>query len=577
MHRLLIVDDEELIVDGLYEIFRSASHLDLDVYKAYSGEEAISWLNRTRIDIVLTDINMPEIDGMQLMEAIHASWPQCKVIFLTGHSDFEYIYKAIQHPGVSYLLKTEATENVIKVVENAADAIQKEWKAESLIQKAQEQIHLAMDLFQKDFLSRLLKEGQPANVSRTQFKNLSIVLDSEMPVILLLGKVDTQLDDSDYLHKMQMFSSITQIINQYMNEHLNTAIILDQYDQFVVYAQPKQILFSTSGLAGNEETVQLYSRALTYLHGILEVIQASCQVALHLSVSFSVSGNACMWEGIKAKYSLLNHLMNARTAGETEVLFSESEAMDQASGTEVLEELYAAGLQSHEIAQLKDVLGQRKLALMEQYLETGQRDLFFESFEVLLTPITKVHSRNNPLALEAYYIVSMYLLGFINRWHLYEKVAFHTGLNKLYRADQYDSWSDAVSYLRNLAVILFELKESQHKKRSDNIISFLQDYIICHLGDDLSLVKLSEQVYLNPSYLSRIYKQETGANLSDFIEAARADKAKELLKGDKLKINEIAALVGYDTATSFTRFFRKATGISPQEFRSAYTNIPPVL
>ena len=81
MYRLLIVDNEEIIVNHLYEIFRGIDHLDLDVYKAYGGEEAIEWLNRTRIDIVLTDIDMPHIDGLQLMEEIYRSWPQCRVIF----------------------------------------------------------------------------------------------------------------------------------------------------------------------------------------------------------------------------------------------------------------------------------------------------------------------------------------------------------------------------------------------------------------------------------------------------------------------------------------------------------------
>src|SRR5690606_14704865 len=107
MYRLLIVDDEEIIVNGLYEIFRNIKDLDLDVYKAYSGEEAIEWLNRTRVDIVLTDIRMPGIDGLELLEIIHRSWPQCRVIFLTGYDEFEYVYKAIQHKAVNYILKIE--------------------------------------------------------------------------------------------------------------------------------------------------------------------------------------------------------------------------------------------------------------------------------------------------------------------------------------------------------------------------------------------------------------------------------------------------------------------------------------
>lgn len=96
MFRLLIVDDEEIIVNSLYEIFNSLPEIELDVYKAYSAQEAIDWLSRTRIDIVLSDIMMPEIDGLQLLEEIHKRWPFCKVIFLTGYEKFDYIYGALQ-------------------------------------------------------------------------------------------------------------------------------------------------------------------------------------------------------------------------------------------------------------------------------------------------------------------------------------------------------------------------------------------------------------------------------------------------------------------------------------------------
>lgn len=209
---------------------------------------------------------------------------------------------------------------------------------------------------------------------------------------------------------------------------------------------------------------------------------------------------------------------------------------------------------------------------MEQYLETGQRECFFEALNELTAPLCRIKSRNNPLALEAYYTVAMYLMGFINRWRLYEKVAFHIGIKKLLYAGDFDSWEEATAYLTKLAQVLFELKHSQQKRRSDNVIATLQEYIHAHLNEDLSLVRLSEQVYLNPSYLSRIYKQETGANLSDFIESVRIEKAKELMKNERLKINEIAAMVGYDTAASFTRFFRKMAGLSPQEYRESLLN-----
>ena len=110
MYRMLIVDDEEIITDGLADVFGKLN-LDLDIYKAYSGQEALELLNRTRVDVVLSDICMPGMDGLELMETIRLNWPQCKIVFLTGHNDFNYVYQAIQAPDVQYVLKTKAIRN----------------------------------------------------------------------------------------------------------------------------------------------------------------------------------------------------------------------------------------------------------------------------------------------------------------------------------------------------------------------------------------------------------------------------------------------------------------------------------
>ncbi len=81
MYRLLIVDDEEIITDGLYEVFSSYNPEQLDVYKAYSATEALEWLARSRIDIILTDIAMPGMNGLELIEKVQNFWPKCKVVF----------------------------------------------------------------------------------------------------------------------------------------------------------------------------------------------------------------------------------------------------------------------------------------------------------------------------------------------------------------------------------------------------------------------------------------------------------------------------------------------------------------
>jgi Response regulator containing CheY-like receiver domain and AraC-type DNA-binding domain len=293
MYRLLIVDDEEIIVNGLYEIFSSMTNLDLDIYKAYSGDEAIEWLNRTRIDIVLSDIRMPEIDGLQLLEEIYRSWPQCRVIFLTGYNEFEYVYKAIQHNGVSYILKTEDHEKVINAVESAVKEIEKGIKIEDLIHKAKEQMNMALDLFQKDYFSHLLYEESSLSIDKPQFERLGIAMYPDQPVIILLGEVNNIPACLSYWDKIQYLYSVRLIISQHLNTNIKSVNVLDKGYRFVLFIQPKELL---TGNQNPDSVSGLYSKTVSFLKGTLEVIQTACRESLGLSISFALSGEPCKWE-----------------------------------------------------------------------------------------------------------------------------------------------------------------------------------------------------------------------------------------------------------------------------------------
>ena len=116
MYRLLIVDDEQHIVHWLYDLFSSVSDFNLEVYKAYSGREALHILHETNIDIILSDYRMPGMSGLELLNIINENWSDRRVVFLSGYNEFDYIYKVTANGAISYLLKTEDDEKILNVV-----------------------------------------------------------------------------------------------------------------------------------------------------------------------------------------------------------------------------------------------------------------------------------------------------------------------------------------------------------------------------------------------------------------------------------------------------------------------------
>lgn len=556
MYRLLIVDDEPIIANALFEVFQNFRQLDLDVYKAYSGNAALEWLYRTKIDIVLTDIRMPGIDGLALLEQICANWPQCRVILLTGYDEFDYIYKAIQYKGVSYLLKTEGFTKVIKAVEDAVADIDKSLKIEDIINKANQQISIASSLLQKEFFMNILKgEVASSDINKEQLTQLGIQLSPNKSFLILIGRIDNFPVKISYSEKSRVMYSIKLIAEQYFSPLTVNVNIIDENANLIWLIQPIEELKEDSS---NHQRISVWESTLVYVKGMLEMIQASCNKTLGISISFAISNNPVSWELAAEKYAFLRQLLDYRIGSGTEMLLSDKNlSLDETSFNTM-----------SSIQQIQTRLN--KLGTMQTYLERGLKDDFFKLLAELTEGLTEVNSLHFNPALEIYYSISLQFLSYINRWNLTEKIAFKTGINRLTRIDEHGSWKSAVQYFVKLADIIFTIQNSEQEKRAKDVIAHIQKYIDGNLSEELSLVKLADIAYFNPSYLSRLFKQVTGKNISDYIFEAKIRRAKQLLEKADIKIYEIAEAIGYNSAQNFTRFFKKITNITPQEYREFF-------
>lgn len=554
MYRLLIADDEEIIVNGLYDIFSNLEDLELDVYKAYSGEEAIQWLGRTRIDIALTDINMPEIDGLQLLDEIKKRWPWCRVIFLTGHSEFNYAYKAIQYSNVRYLLKTEGYDKIIKTVGSVVSELNDENQTNEMIQNAKDQINLARDLFCQKYFYALLNHDSSLKINAEEFERLFIHLNAEEPVMLVLGEILTLPKTIDFWEKNQIMYSIKQLLVRYFSMHVNSLAVPLKDDRIAVFVQARRAQSQPEDTDGSMSL---------FLKGTLEMVQTACREKLGAPVNFALAEKPCGWEEIAEKYVSLMDLLSHHIGHDVETIIDEREFRKQRQTF-----VPAVKSSSNEAAAvLQRLLYRKDLDDLYHLVETGEEQDYFDILGMWLKPLGEIQDKNNAIALEAYQTLITFFLSCINRAGLAPRFSEFCNLNRLHDSEDYATWKAAAMQLQELSHMLFALQKEEQCKRTNEIIDFIQQYIEAHLSEDLSLTSLSEKTYLNPSYLSRLYHQTTGHKLSGFIENARIKRAKELLENPYEKVYEIAKKVGYDTAASFTRLFKKAEGISPQEYR----------
>lgn len=558
MYRLLIVDDEAIIADSLYDVFKGIEALNLDVYKAYSAEEALEWLNRTRIDIVLTDIRMPVMDGIQLLKEIRMRWSQCKVIFLTGHNEFDYIYTAIQNQGYSYVLKTDGYDKVIKTVSSAVGDIEKDFKLEALAQKANEQLSMTSALLHKEYLLNFLNGSQYASeIKQQDFQRLNIALRANMPVLPVLGRIDSSFKELTYFENIERIYAIKLLIERYSAGSVRSVSINDEFIYFIWLIQPNMEDEENEQAEADEA---LWNKTVLYISGSLEIIQNLCKSSLGISITFSVGSEPVGWESLPEKYAYLKMLINRRIGlGEEMVL------QDHHSG-------YPKGFEESDYNTNHAYISNLKLKLLERRLEQNQPNEFNKLFQEMMQLQLETLNNNANANLEIYYSVSLLFLSYLNKWNISEKVSMKIHLDKLMKMEAHESIEAAFEYLRQLAAILFEVQNMENEKRTTDTISTIQQYISENLNGDLSLVKLGELVYFNPSYLSRLFKQVTGFNLSEYICDLKISRAKQILENSSIKINDIAEALGFNSSTNFIRFFKKITKSTPQEYRESATS-----
>ena len=199
MQTLLLVDDEPNIVEGLASQFEQRYGDGVIVLKSCSGRHALSVLQNNRVDVVLSDIRMPDLDGLELIEETERLWPRTHFVLLSGFEDFDYIHRASKSTIYrGYLLKSEGDEVVMEKVDKELRLC-----AEELREETQQGLQRAF--LQRAALESALRGGGSWRDYLNQTASFSLALDIARPVFMVLGKSPAH-DAMDGMQSLQLIS-----------------------------------------------------------------------------------------------------------------------------------------------------------------------------------------------------------------------------------------------------------------------------------------------------------------------------------------------------------------------------------
>ncbi|WP_168120286.1 response regulator [Paenibacillus sp. HB172176] len=551
MLQLLIVDDEQLAVDYLIEALEDWPDFPMTITKAYSGKEALEKIEHAKVDVLLTDIHMPGMNGMELAEEIKRRWPRCRVIFLTGYNDFDYVQSALRKGGVDYVLKTEGDEMIVRALKKAVASIETELGKEEILQKARQQVHLALPFLRREYLTEFLLGGEVEiqAARRNRFKELAIDLEPEHSVFAVLGRIDDWGSFSSPSDHLLLSYSIHNIAEEYFREAFRCVSFSYDQTRLVWLLQPPKEL-------QQEERVQ------DMLERCTERIQSACGSLLKIPVSIAWSSQPSEWEGVANRLENLKMQLAFRM-GSGEAMLVSDEMNESAK--------LRSSRSAMEIGRLRSAV--HKLDLLESVLDDGNRDkfvgLYDEWFEVDLAVISD--QGDKWFGLEIFSRISAFFLTYMNKRGLFANVGIGTefSTDKIYNPDRHANLQEMIRFFSDMGIRIAEYTDRSRIERSHDVIRRVHEYIHQFLHEELSLTKLADLVYLSPPYFSRLYKQVTGKGLLEYINETRIQKAKLLLKTTDKKINEISVEIGLESASYFTRLFRKKNGVTPQEYRDS--------
>ncbi len=527
MYKVFIVDDEVIVREGI----RSKINWDNTEFslagEAADGEIALSMIQDIKPDILITDIKMPFMDGLELARMVKKMQPWIRIIILSGHDEFEYAKKAISIGIDDYLLKPFTAEEIIASLRKAAMQIDKERKQLSDMTEMKEALKTKERLVQKEFLSDLVHGVMDMSVVMQKSQELNIDLIARYYKIFV-SKIDKNSENS------KSFQELCSLLNSYSESW-------EQVICFFLHTNCMVCIVKSNTKKELEENV--YSTAETIEHIVktnsdCSVITAIGKTVEHLSLLPE------SYDDAKKIIEISNYRNQNRIISSDDLQLNGRELLELKENDPLVDRLKYAG--KNEVS-----------AIIEESMQLisknpGQFQVFASYLLVdLIFAVSKlVESLGGDIKEIKPEIVQR---NFVEDAVLDE-----------------ENFKQKVKSILNFAL---EFRDSKMTGRYGDVILKAKEYIDKNYADqNTTLTTVAEVVCLSPNHFSTIFSQECKTTFIEYLTNVRIENAKRLIRETDMKGYDIAYECGFSDPHYFSYIFKKNTGLSPREFKGTISS-----
>ncbi|WP_458126914.1 helix-turn-helix domain-containing protein [Paenibacillus sp. Z3-2] len=533
MYKLMIVDDELLMRVGIRSMLNWEEYNFYVVGEAGNGKEALSLALEVMPDLIITDIKMPIMNGLQLIQEASCVLNTCKYVILSNFDEFHYVKEALKLGASDYLIKSEITETaLIELLSTVGQKLQSEHirptNTPSMAQDYSKTLRHLKDSFFQDIVSGFI--GEKDIVAKAEELHFRIRSDQLVVIKFIVNYYeDAKRKYVEKGEKLLRFS-ILNIMEEIIPSKWEKEIFVESSSEYWVIVNVLP------------ESQSVHADLNKLCNKLLSSIKDFMNLSLTAGVStivpnFSYIRKACQ----EAEMALQQGFFK----GSNQVLY------------------YEDMIQSPDRNEVKGVLSpQQERDFMKLWVSKDNQKAE-EFLEGIRSDLEAKRADENSIRKQ--YIMVMETI------HSHLSRAAERGTPSFTKKSPYETvlkgeyWDDIHQDM--LAHIAHYFQTDSEMNQESTYADLAIELIDKYYAEDISLQSIASQINVNPSYLSRLFKQEKGENFITYLTRVRIEHAKSYLLSKGLRVYEIAEKVGYHNYTYFSKIFKKSVGVTPEEYR----------
>lgn len=535
--KVFLVEDEMVIRRGIKNSIDWEKEGYIFCGEASDGELAYPMIIKEKPDILITDIRMPFMDGLELCKLVKKELPNIKILILSGYDEFDYAKEAIRLGVTEYLLKPISSGKLLEALNGVSESIRREKEDKDLVRKYMEEMRENTEHEKQKFFEQMIAGNLSMADALETGKKYEMNLSAGMYNLLLfrftLGEENRKsgelLGEAEYA--IEKLTERLEYVFEFQRGVEGWAFLLMADNEEQMSERVKELSKDL------EEIMKNYS-TITYFGGIGQPVARLRE----LEESFREAERA-----LAARFTMeLNRIISV-------------EDIRMAQNVDTLDDI--------EITSFGEI--EKTRTMLEKFLNNGAEDEIDEFVDVYINELPEENLKS--VLMRQYIIMDAYIV----MMSFCEKIEGIEGEMQAQSEELKNSMKtsqtleEIKNYIRMLLKKIIGVRDTISGRRYSDIIEIAKDQIRkTYMSDEISLNTIAAEVGMSPSYFSSIFSKEMGKTFVEYLTEIRMDRAKELLMCSSMKTSEIGYEVGYKDPHYFSYIFKKTQNCTPKEFRA---------